>query len=110
MSRSKRVDRTESSKEPDPVPSTSGLSGTAAGRPSPTADAPSPPAPPTFFLLRSVTLLAWSLDATPYTPAVVLYYYVFQGTVRLKMFLVFVSLYIICMQSIITLLQDGQFC
>ena len=37
----KRVDRIESSKEPEPVPSTSGMSETAACPPSPIADDPS---------------------------------------------------------------------
>ncbi|KAJ8776071.1 hypothetical protein J1605_015846 [Eschrichtius robustus] len=43
----KRVDRTESSKEPEPVPSTSGESEIAACPPSPTADDPSPLPSPT---------------------------------------------------------------
>ena len=98
MSRSKRVDRTESSKEPDPVPSTSGVSETAACPPSLIADDPSALPSPTLFLFRSVTLLACSLDATPCIPAVVLYYCIFQGTVRLKMFLVclFLCVLFIC--------------
>ena len=37
----KKVDRTESSKEPEPVPSTSGVSEIAACSPSPIADDPS---------------------------------------------------------------------
>ena len=37
----KRVDRTESTKEPEPVPSASGMSETAACPPSPIADDPS---------------------------------------------------------------------
>ena len=37
----KRIDRTESSKEPEPVPSPSGMSGIAACPPSPVADDPS---------------------------------------------------------------------
>ena len=37
----KRVDRIESSKEPEPVPSTSGVSETGAYPPSPIADDPS---------------------------------------------------------------------
>ena len=32
-------------------------------------------------LLRSVILLAWSLDASPCMPAVVLHYWIFQGTI-----------------------------
>ena len=47
----KRVDRTESSKEPEPVPSTSGVSAIVTCPPSPIADDPSalhlpPPLPP----------------------------------------------------------------
>ena len=40
----KRVDRIESSKEPEPVPSLSGMSGIAACPPSPIADDPVDPA------------------------------------------------------------------
>ena len=43
----KRVDRIESSKEPEPVPSTSGVSETAACPQSPIADGPSALPPPT---------------------------------------------------------------
>ena len=60
--------------------------------------------------LQSVTLLACVLDARLCILAVVLYYCIFQGTVRLKMFLVFVSLCIICVQSIVNRLQYRQFC
>ena len=68
----RRVDRIESGKEPEPVPSMSGVSETAACPPSPIADDPSalltlcPPS----SLLQSVTLLACSLDAGPCMPAV----------------------------------------
>ena len=44
----KRVDRTESSKSPEPVPSTSGTSETAACPPSPIADDPSALPSPAF--------------------------------------------------------------
>ena len=43
----KRVDRTESSKEPEPVPSMSGVSDIAARPPSPIVDDPSPLPSPT---------------------------------------------------------------
>ena len=78
----KRVDRIESSKEPEPVPSWSGMSGIAACPPSPIADDPSAlPSPTSFPRLQSVTLLTCSLDARPCMLAVVLYYSTFQGTV-----------------------------
>ena len=50
------------SKEPEPVPSASGVSESAACPLSPMADYPSAPSP-TCSLLQSVTLLACSLDA-----------------------------------------------
>ena len=79
----KRVDRIESSKELEPVPSTSGVSEIAACPPSAIADDPSALPSPSHLLslLQSVTLLACSLDASPCMPAVVLYYCIFQGTV-----------------------------
>ena len=76
----KRVDRIESSKEPEPVPSTSGMSAISACPPSPIADDPSALPPPTSSPFQSVTLLACSLDASPCMPAVVLHYCTFQGT------------------------------
>ena len=90
----KRVDRTESSKEPEPVPSTSGMSEIAGWPPFPIADDPSALSSPTPSLaLQSVILLACSLNASLCMPAVVLYYYAFQGTVRLKMFCLFLYLF-----------------
>ena len=77
----KRVDRIESSKEPEPVPSTSGTSEIAACPPPPIADDPSALPSHLLSLLQSITLLACSLDASPCMPAVVLYYCTFQGTV-----------------------------
>ena len=69
----KRVDRIESSKEPEPMPSKSGMSDIAACPPSPIADdpsaVPSPPLPPPV-----TNSSACSLDASPCMPAVVLYY------------------------------------
>ena len=76
-----RVDTIESSKEPEPVPSTSGVSEIAACLPSPVADSLSSPTSHLPFLLRSVSLLSCSPDASPWIPAVVLYYYTFQATV-----------------------------
>ena len=111
MSRSKRVDRTESSKEPDPVPSTSGVSETAACPPSLIADDPSALPSPTLFLFRSVTLLACSLDATPCITSCCTVLLYFSRYCKIKnVFSVFVSLCIIYMQSIINLLQYRQFC
>ena len=40
-------------------------------------------------LLQSVTLLACSLNISPWMPAVILYYCTFQGTVRFKMLYIF---------------------
>ena len=52
--------------------------------------------------LQSVTLLAYSLNSSPYMPPIVLYYEAFQVTVRLKFF-VFLMYY--CVRNIINLLQ-----
>ena len=76
----KRVDRTKPSKEPGPVPSTSGVSEIAACPPSPITGDPSavpslPPLPP------ASGTLACSLDASPCVPAVVLYFCTFQGII-----------------------------
>ena len=61
------------------------------------------------FLLPSVSLLACPLDASPWMPAVVLYYCTFQGTVLAdwKYFLYCLCLFlcIICMKSIINWLH-----
>ena len=81
MSGIERVDRIESSKDPEPALSASGMSVIADWPPFPIAEDPSALSSPTLFLsLQSVTL-ACSLDASPCMPAVVLYYYTFQGTV-----------------------------
>ena len=84
----KRVDRIESSKEPEPVPSTSGVSEAAACPPPPTTADPSaldhlPPPLPSPVSSSSFH------SASPCVPAVILYYCTFQGTVTLKMFLLF---------------------
>ena len=76
----KRADRMESSKEPEPVPSTSGISDIAVALSLLLLTILqlhqlSPP-----LLLQSVTLLACSQDASPCSPAVVLCYCTFQGT------------------------------
>ena len=83
-----------SSKEPEPEPATSGMNETAARPPSPIADDPSAPLTHLLPLLQSATLLARSLDASPCTPAVVMYYCTFQSnqTVRLKIFSSFLCL------------------
>ena len=79
----KRVDRIESSKEPEPVPSTTGVSEIAACPPSPIADNPSALPSPTFSPSSSqLTLLACSPNASTCMPAVVLYYCAFQGTIQ----------------------------
>ena len=76
----KKVDRIESSREPEPVPSTSGRSEVTACPPSPAGTIlqlhhlPAPLPPP------SVTHLDCSLDASPWMPAVTWYYCIFQGT------------------------------
>ena len=75
----KRADRIESSKEVElllSVSSVSGVSEIAACPPSPVVDDSS-----ALFLLHSVSLLTCSVDASPYMPAIVLYYCMFQGTV-----------------------------
>ena len=72
----KWVDRAESSKEPEPVPSVSSMSDTAACPPL-FADDPSALPSPTLSLLQSVTLVACPLDASPSVPGAVLYYCTF---------------------------------
>ena len=64
------------------VPSTSGMSEIAAFPPSPVANIPSALMSPTSSP-SSVTLLACSLSASSYMPAVVRYYCTFQGTMLL---------------------------
>ena len=63
-----------------------------------------------LFLLQSVTLLACSLNASPYMPAIVLYYCTFQGAIleTKHIFFIFLCLFvlcIICVKSTINLLQ-----
>ena len=82
----KRVDRIETIKEPEPVPSTSGVSEIAACPLRPITDNPSALLSPTSSHLQSVTLPACSLDASPCMPVAVLYYHTFQSTIRLKKF------------------------
>ncbi|KAB0342506.1 hypothetical protein FD754_019432 [Muntiacus muntjak] len=76
----KRVDRVEPSKEPEPVPSMSGMNETAAR----------------LHLLLLMTLqlyrltppfLLQSLNASPRVPSIVLYHHMFQHPVRLKIFI-----------------------
>ena len=75
MSQNKRVDRIESSKEPEPVLSSSDVSEITACHPPPIADDPSvlpfPTSSPSSS--QSVTLLACSLNASPCMQAVALY-------------------------------------
>ena len=78
----KKVDRIEPSQEPEPAPSKSGLSDTAARPPSPVADdPPSLTISHLLSLLQSGMLPACSLDASPCMPAVILYFCAFQGIV-----------------------------
>ena len=71
-----------SSKAPEPVPSTSGMSETAAYPQSPTADGPSALPSPLPLSPPVSVFLACSPYASPCRPAVALYYYcIFQGTV-----------------------------
>ena len=78
----KKVDRIEPSQEPEPAPSKSGLSDTAAHPPSPVADDPSSlTISHLLSLLQSGMLPACSLDASPGMPAVILYSCAFQGIV-----------------------------
>nr|XP_006063635.1 PHD finger protein 11 isoform X1 [Bubalus bubalis] len=82
----KRVDRIESSKEPEPVPSTSGVSEAAACPPPPTAADPSalehlpPPLP-------SPVSSSSSHSASPRAPAAILYYCTFQDAIVKAAFL-----------------------
>ena len=69
----KRVDRTESNKEPEPGPLTSGVSEIEACPPSPINSTISC----LFFRLQSVILLACSCGASPCVPAFVLDYCTF---------------------------------
>ena len=77
----KRVDRIESSKEAERMPSTSGMNEIRVRPPSPIADDPSAVPSPTFSPSPSAALPACSLDASPCAPAVVLFHCTFQGTV-----------------------------
>ena len=76
----KRVDRIESSKEPEPEPLMSGENEIAACPPSPIAwRSFRATISHLLSLPQAVTRLAGSLDASPRVPAVVLYYCTFQG-------------------------------
>ena len=85
------------------VPSTSGVSDAAACLP------PSVAGDPLVLpssLLQSVTLLAWSLNASPCMPAVLQYYRTFYVSVRFKIFYFCVCfLSTICVKCTIRLLQ-----
>ena len=60
-------------------------------------------------LLQSVTLLACSLSASPCVPATVLYYYTFQGAIRLKMYSFCVCfLCIICVKVLQTYYRESH--
>ena len=95
----KWVDRAESSKEPEPVPSVSSVSDIAACPPL-FADDPSALPSPTLSLLQSVTLLACPLDASPSVPGAarcctVLLYFLRYCTVRLKCFIFVFVFYVL---------------
>ena len=80
-----RGDRTESSKEVEPLPSMSsvvGVSEIAACPLPPVSDGPSALSTPTSSpSLQSATLLAYSLDSSAGMSAVALYHWAFQRTV-----------------------------
>ena len=86
----KGVDKIASSKEPESVPSTSGVGEFVACPLSPIADDASA-IPHHVSLVWSVTLLSCSLRASPCMPATVLYYCTFRGSLRLKI----VSLFLV---------------
>ena len=79
----KRVDRIESSKKPEPVPQSSGVSETAVCPLSPVADDPQLHHPPPHSR-QQLFLPACSLDASPCMPAAVPYFSTYC-TVTLKM-------------------------
>ena len=94
----KRVDRTESNKEPEPGPLTSGVSEIAACPPSPINSTISC----LFFLLQSVILLACLCGASLCVPAFVLYYCTFVCVCFLKLtlfYFYFTILYWFCHTS-----------
>ena len=92
----KRVDKVESSEEPEPVPSASGISELAACPLSPLCwQSFSSAISHLLSLLQSVTLLSCSLDASPCMLVVVLYYCMFWDTVRLKMFILCAYFYVL---------------
>ena len=97
------VDRTESSKEPEPEPSTTGMSDIAACPPSHTASDPSALPPPTSSPSSSQYLFL----PVHSMPAVVVHYCNFQSTVLYDEngFILYVFKCIICVKSIINLLQ-----
>ena len=84
----KRVDRIESSKEPEPVPSTSGMSEIAACPLSPTADNPSPLPSPTSSPSSSSNSSCLCTRCQPLYASccTVLLHFSRCCTVRLKMF------------------------
>ena len=69
-----------SSKEPEPMPSTSGMSEIAVCCPSSVAESPSALPSPACPPSSRRSLLACSLDTSPCMPAVALYCHTFQGT------------------------------
>ena len=81
-----RADRIGTIKGPEPVPSASGVSESAACPPSPMVGDPPAPLPPTSPLLWSGALPACSLQASPGMPVAVLYCCTFQSAIRLKRF------------------------
>ena len=96
----------ESSKEPEPVPSMSGVSKTAACFPSPTADDPSALPFPTSSPYSSQQLFFPVPSVPARMPAVALYYCTFQGTVlKIKNVHFFCFSCIIFMKNIINVLQ-----
>ena len=102
----KRVDRIESSKEPEPVPSTSGMSETAACPPSPVADDPSALPSPTVLPppVSNSSCLFTQCQPLYANCCTVLLYFSRYCTVRLKCFTFCVCfLCIICVKSIINL-------
>ena len=106
---SKRADRIESSKEPEPVPSTSGVSEIAACPLSPVADDPSALSFPT----SSPSSRQWLSLPVRLMPALyascctVLFYFSKYYTVRLKYFRFVCFLCIICVKSTINLFQHS---
>ena len=104
----KRVDRLESSKEPAPEPSTSGMSAIAARPPSPIADVPSALPSPTSSPppVSNSSCLFTRCQPLYASCCTVLLYFSRDCTLRLQMFSLFFCvgfLCIICVKSIINL-------